>query len=342
MESKILVSIICIVYNHEKFIEKAIKGFLMQKTNFSYEILIHEDASTDNSAKIIKKYEEEYSDLIKAIYQKENQYSQGKSPVVNLLNIAKGKYLAFCEGDDYWIDENKLQKQIEFLENNKEYYATYHNVLIVDENNEIRKEYQKFYPLYDNHTITLNEQLFQIMIGQTASIVARNFWKDLEIQNKNEYINCLANGDKKLTFIFTCLGKVMYFKDIMSCYRRIYTGSSWNAQTKNKNLSIFIYDSVLNLSNMIEKIFSQKLNHEICLKNILVGSFIYFLKKPTKKNLKIFFELYKKSKINIINFIYLFMKKIVVFILKKLKLIKIKNKRPIYKKTINLEGKKNL
>lgn len=87
----------------------------MQKTNFKYEILIHDDASTDKTASIIKEYEGKYPDLIKAIYQEENQYSRGNNVNFILLERAKGKYLAFCEGDDYWIDENKLQKQVDFL-----------------------------------------------------------------------------------------------------------------------------------------------------------------------------------------------------------------------------------
>ena len=134
MNEKIKVSIICMAYNHEKFISKALDGFLMQKTNFEYEILISDDASTDNTTQIIKEYEKKYPEIIKVIYQKENQYSKGIAPSMFLYEIAQGKYLSFCEGDDYWTDENKLQKQVDFLEENKEYYAVYHNVRVVDKN----------------------------------------------------------------------------------------------------------------------------------------------------------------------------------------------------------------
>ena len=105
-----LVSICCITYNHEKFIKDAIEGFLMQKTDFPIEILIHDDASTDGTTEIIKKYEKEYPDLIHAVYQTENQYSQGKKVFPILANQASGKYIALCEGDDYWTDPLKLQK----------------------------------------------------------------------------------------------------------------------------------------------------------------------------------------------------------------------------------------
>lgn len=118
--AKPVVSISCVTYNHEKFISDAIDGFLMQKTTFPVEILIHDDASTDHTASIIQTYEEKYPQLIKVIYQTENQY-QLKGPAI-LTQIqhsrAKGKYYAPCNGDDYWTDPLKLQKQVEFLEKN--------------------------------------------------------------------------------------------------------------------------------------------------------------------------------------------------------------------------------
>src|SRR5690554_6580680 len=117
-----LVSICCITYNHEKYIRDAIEGFLMQKTTFPVEILIHDDASTDKTAQIVKEYAENHSDLIITIFQTENQYSQGIKPWPNFVfPRARGKYIALCEGDDYWTDPLRLQKQVGFLEGNEEY-----------------------------------------------------------------------------------------------------------------------------------------------------------------------------------------------------------------------------
>ncbi len=121
--SKPLVSISCITYNHEKYIKQCLDGFLMQKTNFDFEILIHDDASTDKTADIIREYEKKYPDKFRCIYQTENQYSKGVRGIMARFNFprAQGKYIALCEGDDYWTDPYKLQKQVDFLENNKEY-----------------------------------------------------------------------------------------------------------------------------------------------------------------------------------------------------------------------------
>ncbi|MDD2495369.1 MAG: glycosyltransferase, partial [Tissierellia bacterium] len=123
-----LVSICCLTYNHELYIRDTIEGFLIQKTTFPIEVLIHDDASTDKTAEIIKEYELKYPNLIKPIYQLENQYSKGVS-VSATYNFprAKGKYIALCEGDDYWIDSLKLQKQVDFLEENQDYGLSHGN-----------------------------------------------------------------------------------------------------------------------------------------------------------------------------------------------------------------------
>lgn len=129
-----LVSIICTAYNHGPFIRQCLDGFMMQKTNFPFEVLIHDDASTDNTAEIIREYEDKYPDIIKPIYQTENQYQKGiKIGVTYLYPRAKGKYIAECEGDDYWTDPLKLQKQVDFLESNPSYVLVCHQYKIVDE-----------------------------------------------------------------------------------------------------------------------------------------------------------------------------------------------------------------
>jgi glycosyltransferase involved in cell wall biosynthesis len=121
MKDTPLVSICCITYNHESFIRDAIEGFLMQKTEFLIEIVIHDDASTDNTAEIIKEYAEKYPSLFVPIYQYRNQFSQGIKPLPNFVfPAARGKYIALCDGDDYWTDPFKLQKQVDFLESNPE------------------------------------------------------------------------------------------------------------------------------------------------------------------------------------------------------------------------------
>lgn len=121
-----LVSILCDTYNHENFIKETLLGFLNQETTFPFEIIIHDDASTDKTAEIVKELADRYPLIIKPVFQTENQYSQK----INFWSDvtfpkAKGKYIALCEGDDYWIDSLKLQKQVDFLEINEDYVITW-------------------------------------------------------------------------------------------------------------------------------------------------------------------------------------------------------------------------
>ena len=133
-----LVSICSIAYNHEPYIRQCLDGFLKQKCNFAFEVLIHDDASTDGTTEIIREYEEKYPNIIKPIYEKENQWVKGRvGSVIFNFPRAKGKYIALCEGDDYWTDPLKLQKQVEFLEANPEYVLTCHRYKVLDHENNI-------------------------------------------------------------------------------------------------------------------------------------------------------------------------------------------------------------
>jgi len=114
---KALVSVFCMAYNHEKYIEDALKGFVMQKTSFRFEVLVHDDASQDRTADIIREYEMKHPDIIKPIYQTENQYSKNPGIIWDLfMEKSNGKYIAICEGDDCWITPNKIQRQVDYME----------------------------------------------------------------------------------------------------------------------------------------------------------------------------------------------------------------------------------
>lgn len=130
-----VASICCITYNHEAYIREAIDSFLMQETAFPFEILIHDDASTDSTTEIILDYADRFPKIIKPIFQQENQYT--RCGLINprfVFPRARGKYIALCEGDDYWTDKTKLQKQVTFLENNPEYVITYTDCQPFNEN----------------------------------------------------------------------------------------------------------------------------------------------------------------------------------------------------------------
>lgn len=133
MSNDVEVSVICNAYNHGKYIRDALNGFVMQKTDFRYEVLVHDDASTDNTAEIIREFEAKYPDIIKPIYQKENQYSKDVWITdVYQIRRSSGKYLAICEGDDYWTDPCKLQKQYDALESHPDVDICVHASTLVN------------------------------------------------------------------------------------------------------------------------------------------------------------------------------------------------------------------
>lgn len=210
-----LVSICCITYNHERYIRDTIEGFLIQKTNFSYEILIHDDASTDNTKNIIKEYENKYPELIKVIYQRENQYSKGVRPI-NKFNFerSQSKYIALCEGDDYWTDPYKLQKQVDFLEENSEYsmICTKYKKLVQSTQKFIGNDFNKKY----ENEVKFEDYILDMSSIGTATVVLRK--AILEIYQK--IINCnFVVGDTPLWLFISATSKIAVLPEETSVYR---------------------------------------------------------------------------------------------------------------------------
>lgn len=183
-----LVSICCQTYNHKNYIRKAIESFLMQKTNFPIEIFLRDDASTDGTAEIVKEYSEKYPDLINPLIYTENQWQKGVSPFFDNAKRARGKYIALCEGDDYWTDPYKLQKQVDFLENNPDYGLVY---TLYDAYYESEKEVKSF--TKDELHIFKKGEVFEELlkndfIGTLTVVVRSNYLKDaLAKLNSNVY-----------------------------------------------------------------------------------------------------------------------------------------------------------
>ena len=138
-DTRPVVSICCITYNHKDFIAEAIDSFLMQETNFRVEIIIHDDASNDGTADIVKDYQKRHPQIIKTICQLDNQYSKGVSSLITTLFEATGMYAALCEGDDYWICNHKLQKQVEYMRNKGNVSICFHDAYaeVYDDNRDL-------------------------------------------------------------------------------------------------------------------------------------------------------------------------------------------------------------
>lgn len=232
-----LVSVKVIAYNHGKYIRQCLDGILMQKVSFPYEVIVHDDASPDDTADIIREYEAKYPKIIKPIYQTVNQYSQGISFAKLLNSRLRGKYVAQCEGDDYWTDPEKLQIQVDFLEAHPEYIGTAHNVRIVDENGMPRNmEYGA--SKNNNGKFTYHDVELGRLSGQSASLVFRNIYMTLDPIIIDAHYKLPVVGDQKLNLLLCLNGDFYCFTSTMSDYRYVTTGTSYSAQTYGHFLGV--------------------------------------------------------------------------------------------------------
>ena len=215
-----LLAIRCLAYNHEPYIRQCLEGFVMQKTDFPFVAIVHDDASTDKTADIIREYAEKYPDIIKPIFESENKYSKHDGSIRRIMNAAMPKsvkYIAVCEGDDYWTDPEKLQKQVGFLERNPEYVFCCHRFKIYNESN--KKYYKEYAYSYYGSTdyLEIDEQLFcNVWITQTLTAVvdAVSYYK------VQEYVNEYSSfRDVHQFFHLLKVGKGVSLNDIMGVYR---------------------------------------------------------------------------------------------------------------------------
>jgi len=217
----VLVSISCITYNHAPYIRDCVEGFLMQKCDFEYEILIHDDASTDSTADIIREYEKKYPHLIKPIYQKENQYSKNEGSISARFNWnrAQGKYIALCEGDDYWTDPLKLQKQVDIMETDNELMAVATNSSIVDMNKNLLERNRVVIPP-DNRAGKYNLHQFFTQAHQypTLSVMFRNTHKEFIQKGMKKLANPFL-GDWTLWVLLHIKGDFYYIDEVTCAYR---------------------------------------------------------------------------------------------------------------------------
>ena len=293
-KGEIKVSILCLVYNHEKYLRKCLDSLVNQKTNFNYEILIHDDCSTDNSKEIIERYYKKYPEKINPIYEKENQYSKGvKINKKILIPKIKGKYFCFCEGDDYWIDENKLQKQYDFMEENKDYKLCIHNSIAVDKNG---NELHKINPLLSGGDLECED-----FIKNGGAFVSTNsiFSYSYLAKNLPDYFDYLS-VDYVWQIYLSSVGKNYCFKEYMSAYRVESDGSWTNGMLCNRDKHIQFKKKVIKSLNLINE--DTKYKYEKTIKEtILNQEFIILELQHDYKSMKKdqYKEIYKSKPLKI-------------------------------------------
>jgi glycosyltransferase involved in cell wall biosynthesis len=219
-----VVSVCCTTYNHENYISDALDGFLMQETDFPFEVVVRDDCSTDQTAMIIKKYVAKYPNIIKPIFEELNQYSKGVRPMPVVLNESLGDYLALCEGDDYWVDKKKLKKQVGFLEDNYDYFLCYTGATLVDDNGFLLVKNKSF---GDSNQDKLISGLGNAITG---SVMFRKFdWSEFSKLD-------VANGDTLLWHFLGFYGKCKCLNDINNTVYRIHNNGVWSGRSERDKL----------------------------------------------------------------------------------------------------------
>lgn len=222
----LMVTIRCTAYNHEPYIRECLEGFVMQKTNFRFEAIVHDDASTDGTAAIIREYAEKYPDIIKPIFETENQYSKHDGSLGRIMDAhTHGKYIALCEGDDYWIEPLKLQKQVDYMEGHPECSLCFHA------HNDLKKGKSYLVRRY-NHWVDECPITEMILLGggymATNSMLYR---KDRILKVEPEWSRDTPVGDLPLMLKLASQGAVAYIDEVMSVYRVAAVGS-WTLRSK--------------------------------------------------------------------------------------------------------------
>ena len=222
----IILSVYVATYNHEKYIVRALDSILAQKTKYNFEVLVGEDCSTDSTRAVLKEYEKQHPDKFTFFYREKNMHNSSCNNAKDLKQRCRGKYIIALEGDDFWTDENKLEKQISFLEEHPEYIAVAHNCVVVGEDGKPNGE---TYPQCTDSEYTFKHFFSEIMPGQLATVMYRNYMLD-ESFDSSLLSKGLSPGDRLLYFSLLCHGRVFCIQEALSAYRHITThGTSFSA-----------------------------------------------------------------------------------------------------------------
>lgn len=228
---EIMLSVIIAAYNHEKYIRDAIEGILSQKTDFRYEILVHDDASTDKTAAIIREYEIKYPEVVRGIYETKNQFQKGNMNKVVFDLKREGKYFALLDGDDYWIDREKLQKQVEFLESHEDYSMCMHNAIQL---NCLTGE-EKLLNTFPKEGTYSQEEQVKAGLGTNFPAMASYVFRTAYLKDMPEFFLETSIGDYPYRNYYANCGKVYYFEKAMTVYRTSVPQSYMSNVRKNQN-----------------------------------------------------------------------------------------------------------
>lgn len=293
-----VVSVIMLVYNQENTFARALESVLSQKCAFSYEILIGDDCSTDKTREIIKGYLEKHPNI--RYFEREENLGVTRN-AYELLKAAEGKYIASCEGDDFWTDENKLQKQVDFLEAHPEYVGCSHDLYLVTENGDV---YSKSNPSWISRKRSYSYKDFKglYLPGQSGTIVKRNVFKDRDCRILYEASSTI--GDRTTVLLCFPYGKFYRFKDRMSAYTLPFddkaTTVTFNAFKKNAHANRSEWEYTERLEKFVNENFNEKVSFEHYKHGLFFSALAANILKSDKADEDLPAEILKNAKFKIV------------------------------------------
>ena len=299
-----MVSVFCSVYNHKKYITQCLDSLVRQKTTFHYEIIVKDDASTDGTSDIIRAYHEKYPEKIVPLILEENHLQRGLGHVAfeRAFNMMRGKYIAMCEGDDFWTDENKLQKQVDFMESHPEYSLCGHAAYYADEDGAL---IQGKYFRNKNHSGELTTE--EIILSWSMATCSLLYRKECRTDVTFPFQGNCINSDYALMVYMALKGKVYYLDELMSAYRISCSGSVTQKQRQNKD---YYKKRRLEYVAMLDRLddYSEKKYTDVITLRKRKSLFDLYLDLCDKDNLKQYGDIYKtvpvKTKVKYILCVY--------------------------------------
>lgn len=276
MNKKVMVTVVCPTYNQGKYLQQGMNSILAQEVNFSYEVLVGEDCSPDNTSELLKEYEAQYGDIIQ-VFHREKNLKQSKN-VYDLFMRSKGKYIIILDLDDYWTDVKKLQKQVDFLEAHPEYIGVAHDFDLVDANGEPVEREGRTIKEYKGREFTLQDFLDKGFVYQTGTFCYRNIWreeKDWSILYKSDQ----TVVDLTINSILLLRQNVFILSDSMSVYRDVLCDTALNFR------SVCLKDRGLDWKTMTEQLeklneyFEGKVDYSSMWSNLILSYLKSMLKK---------------------------------------------------------------
>ena len=296
--NEVKLSVIFITYNHEKYAEKALRSVCEQETDFQFEVVVGEDCSTDSTREILRRVAAEYPDKVRLLFREKN-FGRPTLNVYNTTRECRGEYLAYLEGDDYWTDEHKLQKQVTFLEEHPEYIACTHDCVMVDENgNEITDEQMlKVGDLYRwSGKFTYDDYKHSgKWPGHYASVVSRNIYTEGRYDYTILYRAHDFVDDALILLFLLIQGDIYRMDEAMSAWRYVKKsgGSNWNSIAMQRNL--IKDDCYLNstMTKWVEESVGLTGHAEIRCKKDFLTALNMYLHKPDKDNKKFLKDMFE-------------------------------------------------